>query len=195
MFRNALLALICSLSAFFSCSDLAADHTFSFSEYKVTFPDNWKEIPAQDLKSYLGYYQRSSSTNPCWNDPAFVRGWNECKPGSDKRLTMGLIYRVKNDQKLSLEACTKMLEQRYANKDSPIKDFVVKAQGDALLNGVRAKWFDATMKIQDEKTEIRHYIVLSGEYAHYFYFTTTPKNFKKIRDQLTNIAQSFFIQS
>lgn len=175
-------------------SFLHAERTFTFSEYRLSFPDNWKEIPHAHLKGYLGYYHRNSSTNPCWSDPAFVRGWNECKPKSGERRTMCLLYRIKNEQRLNLDSCAKMIEQRYANQDSPIKDFKVATRGDIVLNGTNAKWFDAMMKIQEEKTAIRHYVLLSGEYAYYFYFTTTLKHFSKIQDQLKTIAQSFVIQ-
>ena len=167
--------------------------SYRFNEYKVDFPGNWQAISDNDLKSYLGYYQRATSSSPYWSDPSFVRGWSEIG-SKNARLSMCTIYKTKNERKLSRDIYVKAILERYSLKDSGMKDVKVQANGEATISGASAKWFDVQMVTQDQKIKVRHYVFIVGEQVYYFYFSTTPKHFSKVKDQFETIANSFNVQ-
>jgi hypothetical protein len=171
----------------------ASPTSYRFNEYKVDFPGNWQTIPDSDLKSYLGYYQRSTSTSPYWSDPSFVRGWSEVG-AKNARLSMCTIYKTKNDRKLARDVYVQAILERYSLKDSGMKDVKVQANGEAVISGSSAKWFDVQMVTQDQKIKVRHYVFIVGEQVYYFYFSTTPKHFSKVQGQFESIAKSFNAQ-
>ena len=167
--------------------------SYRFNEYKVDFPANWQAIPDNDLKNYLGYYKRATASSPYWNDPSFVRGWSEVG-SKNARLSMCTIYKTKNDRKLSRDIYAQAILERYPQKDSGIADVKVQANGEAVISGASAKWFDVQMTTQDQKIKVRHYVFIVGEQVYYFYFSATPKHFSKVTNQFESIANSFTAQ-
>jgi hypothetical protein len=167
--------------------------SYSFNEYTVDFPSNWQAIPDNDLKTYLGYYQRTTSTSPYWSDPSFVRGWSEIGK-KNVRLSMCTIYKTKNERKLSRDIYVKAILEKYMQKESGIADVKVQANGETTISGASAKWFDVQMTTQDKTIKVRHYVFIVGEQVYYFYFSTTPKHFSKVANQFGSIASTFTVQ-